>query len=150
MPGPQEDHPSARVRLEVAFLADAEASQPSPASDDERPGVTVLVLAAEADVRRYVAECLRARSDLRVLEAPMAAAATELVRQARPDLLIVDGSDGLERFPDLRAVVIVDEIPYGSTTDATRPVRLLGRPFSGDQLLAQVDLALANGEQRPR
>src|SRR6185295_10957429 len=59
--------PSTRVQLEVAFL-DADETGPAPAGPvvlDERRRLTVLVVAAEADVRRYVRECLRERVDLR-------------------------------------------------------------------------------------
>jgi hypothetical protein len=54
---------SSRVRLEVAFLdADDGVSAPlTPAAPDARAWRTVLVVAAEPDVRRYVGECLRER-----------------------------------------------------------------------------------------
>ena len=57
--------------MEVAFL-DADQAAPAPAPPaalDERTCLTVLVVAAEADLRRYVRECLRERTDLRLLEA---------------------------------------------------------------------------------
>jgi len=68
---------SSRVRLEIAFLdADEGASAPvTPATHDERAWRTVLVVAAESDVRRYVGECLRERTDLRLVEAATVAAA---------------------------------------------------------------------------
>ena len=58
----RQTDPSPRVRLEVAFL-DADQAAPAPAPSpaaDERACLTVLVVAAEVDVRRYVRECLRA------------------------------------------------------------------------------------------
>ena len=66
--------------MEVAFL-DADQAAPAPASPaalDERTCLTVLVVAAEADLRRYVRECLRERTDLRLLEAATVAEAVTL------------------------------------------------------------------------
>ena len=63
------ESPSPRVRLEVAFLDDHQTA-PAPAPPlDEQARLTVLIIAAEADVRRHLRECLRARSDLRILDA---------------------------------------------------------------------------------
>src|SRR3954470_2960782 len=88
LPGP----PSPRVRLEIAFL-DADQAAPAPAAPaalDERNRLTVLVVAAEPDVRRYVRECLRERTDLRVLDAETVTAAVMLAAHHSPELLIVD------------------------------------------------------------
>ena len=70
-------NPSAGVRLEVAILADQTTSADEPAGvSDEPVRLTVLVLAAEADVRRYVRECLRDCVDVRVLDAASIAVAS--------------------------------------------------------------------------
>jgi len=132
-----EPRPSARVRLEIAVLDDSDLQPRPETTDDGRPRLTVLVVAADADVRRYVAECLRGRTYLRVCEASNTRAATELGDSAPPDLVIVDERDGLEGLSHLRAIVLVDEIPYGAT--ATPLVRLLSRPFSAEQLAFEVD-----------
>ena len=60
---------SPRVQLEVAFLdGDEAAPAPTPATAlNERLHLTVLVVAAESDLRRYVRECLRERTDLLTL-----------------------------------------------------------------------------------
>jgi hypothetical protein len=133
--------PSPRVRLEVAFL---DADQPAPADAtpavlDERTRLTVLVVAAEADLRRYVRECLRERSDLRVLEAATVAAAVTLAANCSPALLIVDEpeSDVLVSLSQLRAVVIVDDVPRDAPGSGTRR-RLLARPFTAEGLAAEV------------
>ena len=71
------------MRLEVAFL-DADQAAPAPAASSGSTSAaarTVLVVAAEADLRRYVRECLRERTDLRVLEAATVAAAVALAAQ---------------------------------------------------------------------
>ena len=132
-----EPQPSARVRLEIAFLDDSDTQPRNETADDGRPRLAVLVVAADADVRRYVGECLRPRTDLRVSEAPNIRAATERANVTPPDLVIVDERDGLEGLSHLRAIVLVDEIPYGAAT-ASR-IRLLTRPFSAEQLASEVE-----------
>ena len=133
--------PSPRVRLEVAFLdADQAAPAPTPsAALDERKCLTVLVVAAEADVRRYVRECLRERTDLRVLEAATVTAAVTLAAHCSPELLVVDKpeSNVVVALPHLLAIVIVDDVPHGAPGVGTRR-RLLARPFTAEGLLAEV------------
>ena len=133
--------PSMRVRLEVAFL-DADQPTPAPAAPaalDERKCLTVLVVAAEADVRRYVRECLRERADLRVLDAATVTAAVTLAAQYSPELLVVDEpeSNVVVALPQLLAIVIVDDVPRGVPGVGTRR-RLLARPFTAEGLLAEV------------
>lgn len=133
--------PSPRVRLEVALLdADQTAAAPAPpAALDERPRITVLVVAAEADLRRYVRECLRERTDLRVLEAATVTAAVTLAAHHSPELLVVDepASDVLVTLSQLRAIVIVDDVPHGEPASRAR-VRPLARPFTAEGLVAEV------------
>jgi len=72
------ESPSPRVRLEVAFLDD-HPTAPAPAPPlDEQGRLTVLIVAADEDVRRYARECLRARTDLRILDAATIAEALAL------------------------------------------------------------------------
>jgi hypothetical protein len=137
--------PSSRVRLEVAFL---DADQPAPADatpavHDERTRLTVLVVAAEADLRRYVRECLRERTDLRLLEAATATAAVALAAYHPPDLLVVDAPerDVVVTLSQLRAVIIVDDVPHGEPASGSL-VRLLARPFSAEGLVAEVGYLL--------
>ena len=133
--------PSPRVRLEVEFLdADQDAPAPDPlAALDERTCLTVLVVAAEADLRRYVRECLRERTDLRLLDAATVTAAVALAAYCSPKLLVVDEPerDVLTTLSELRAIVIVDDVPHGAPDVGTRH-RLLARPFSADGLIAEV------------
>src|SRR4030095_16340484 len=87
---------SARVQLEVDILANGLTtphSMAEPLADlSARPsGRTVLVVGAEPDVRRYIRECLRERSDVRVLEAASAADGETIATRDTPDLMIVDG-----------------------------------------------------------
>ena len=137
--------PSPRVRLEVAFL-DADEAAPAPAPPaalDGRTRLTVLVVAAEADLRRYVRECLRERTDLRLLDAATVSAAVALALYYPAALLIVDEpeSDVVVRLSQLRASVIVDDVPRGAPVAGTR-VRLLARPFTAEGLAAEVDQVL--------
>lgn len=141
MRGEPNQPPSARVRLEVAFLDDAAVAEPIPDERDEPSRLTALVVAADPDVRRYVGECLRVRTDLRVHEAATIRAATEIVSRIPTHFLIVDRSEGLEGLAHLRMIVMVDEIPYGVAT-ATPRTRLLSRPFSAEQLASEVDQLL--------
>ena len=55
-----------RVRLEVAILAADEAPSAS-APPPHTEAVTILVIATDPDVRRYVHECLRGLANVRVL-----------------------------------------------------------------------------------
>jgi len=141
----RQTDPSPRVRLEVAFL-DADQAAPAPAqssSADERACLTVLVVAAEADLRRYVRECLRERSDLRLLEGATVSAAVTLAADHSPDLLVVDEPerDVLATLSHLRAVLIVDDVPRGAQALGSH-VRLLSRPFTAERLVAEVSQLL--------
>ena len=149
----RETEPSPRVRLEVAFLdADqaAPAAAPSPTADG-RACLTVLVVAAEVDLRRYVRECLRERSDLRVLEAATVSTAVSLAADCSPDILVVDEPerDVLTTLSRLRAIVIVDDVPRGEPALGTH-VRLLARPFTAERLVAEVGQLLDGGGQPSR
>jgi hypothetical protein len=132
--------PSARVRLELAFLDDGRVvpASPPPALG-ERSGPTLLVVAAEGDLRRYVRECLRERADLQVVDAATVDAAVALAAQLRPELIVVDEPerDVLAALPHLGAILLVDEVPRGASGAGPR-VRLLARPFSADALMSEV------------
>jgi hypothetical protein len=127
--------------LEVAFLdAEYAESAPAPAAAiDERTRQTVLVVAAEADFRGYVRECLRERSDLRLVEASTVASAVGLAASCSPRLLVVDEPqrDVVAVLTTLPAIVIVDDVPHGAPATGTR-LRLLARPFTAEGLLAEV------------
>ena len=136
-------NPSAGVRLEVAILAADQAAPTDSASDrtDEHRSLTVLVVAAEPDVRHHVRECLRDCADVRVLEAPTIAMALTLEAQASPQLLVVDAnhSEVLVALPHARALVLVDDDPRREQKVDAR-VRFLARPFTADQLVGEVNL----------
>ena len=131
--------------MEVALLdADQAAPEPAPLPAlDERTCLTVLVVAAEADLRRYVRECLRERTELRVLEASTVTAAIALAAYDLPALLVVDAPVRavVDTLSQLRAIVIVDEVPHGAPGLGPR-VGLLARPFTAEGLVAEVSRLL--------
>ena len=145
--------PSPRVRLEVELLdaehtADAPANQRTPTPDDGavpdgHTRLTVLVVAAEADVRSYVRECLRERHDFRLVEAATFDAALRLTASCVPAFVIVDQPERrfLATQSHARAIVIVDEVPREPPARDAR-VRLLARPFTAERMLAEVDQLL--------
>jgi len=137
----EEPRPSARVRLEVAFLDDSDTRPREDTTDDERTRLTALIVAAEADVRRYVGECLRGRAGVRICEASNTEAATALMRSTRPDFAIVEQSSGPGDLSHLPTIVLVDDVPYGAATVTPR-IRLLNRPFSAEELMREVDQLL--------
>src|SRR5262249_26083179 len=109
--------PSPRVRLEVAFLAaDQAASAPAASAALDERCLTVLVVAAEADLRRYVRECLRARTDLWFVEAATITTAVVIAADCSPELLVVDEPERevLVHLSELRAIIIVDDVPHGA------------------------------------
>lgn len=133
------------MRLEVELLAsDAPAAVPAPAVGDRPQRHTVLIVVGDADVRRYVRECLHDRAELRLLEAPAAAMAEQLVTLHRPDLLIVDARDAavLSAIAEVRAVLIADDVPQDAQPNS-RIVRLI-RPFGGQELEALIEFLLAD------
>ena len=137
--------PSPGVRLEVAILSDQATTAPMASVTTSEPtGVTILVVAPEADVRRYVRECLRDRHDVRILEAETVTAALTIAAQESPALLVVDAAESEVRATLLRfrAILIVDEVPRQARSFGPR-IRFLTRPFTGVGLAAEVGRLLA-------
>jgi CheY-like chemotaxis protein len=153
---------SDRVRLEVSILASA-SEDGVPETADEAPGTrpdlrTVLVVAAESDMRIYVRRCLRRQGGLHVVEAADGVSALRAGRRAPPDIIIldVDGhplaanalvdtlrSEGV--FAGVPLVIISDE----ETEDAklrlaSGPAQsaILVKPFNARQLCAEVERML--------
>ena len=141
-----EMRPSARVHLEAALL---DADDPTPAlaaGPDAGSCPAVLVVAAEPDIRRYVRECLRERSVLRVVEAATVAAAVAVAARHSPVCLVVDGPERavLRALASHRAVLLVDDEPDAGGDDGPDDgpaprVRWLARPFTARALMGAVD-----------
>ena len=135
---------SPRVRLEVDLLvSDHAAPLPTPAIGDRREQHTVLIVAGDADVRRHVLECLRDRSDFRVVEAATIAMARRLAALESPELLIVDAPDAgiLDAIENVRAVLMVNDVAPARVRDAR--IATLARPFGAQDLQALVDRLLS-------
>ena len=132
---PTTPPPSAVVRLEAKLLEEDAAPLSPP--NDEHTSRAVLVVSAEADLCRYVRECLHERGDLRVREAASTDAAVRLADEGSAPLLIVDVAARavLAALPHLSAILIVDNLVGVLPTPR---VRLLERPFSAESLLAEV------------
>ena len=137
---PTTPPPSAVVRLEAKLL-EVEDSASESAPNDGQSSRTVLVVSAEVDLCRYVRECLRERTDVRVRDAASIDAAVRLAEDGNASLLIVDGAQRaiLGALPHSSVILIVDDL--GGVLPTTR-VRLLERPFTADRLLAEVMLSL--------
>jgi hypothetical protein len=139
-----DPHPSPRVRLEVAALDGDDGGQPSlaPAEDVGR-SLTVLIVAGDADLRHYVTECLRARRDLRSIEAATVGIAHLSAAQQALDLIVADerARDVIAILPECRAIVLVDDVPRDDTPDGGR-VRFLARPFTARELMSVVSQSL--------
>ena len=128
------------MQLEVALLADqAGPGEGSTTARDEHTRLTVLVVAAEPDFRHYVRECLRERADLRLLDAATITVAADVATSNAPGLLVVDDPERevLVEMPRVRAIIVVDEVAHGQASAGTH-VRLLPRPFTAKELLAEV------------
>jgi DNA-binding NtrC family response regulator len=146
---PPSDSP--RVRLEVAILA-AEPPAPAPVVSAAGAGAdsmrTVLVAAADADLRGYVRECLRERTDLRAMEAATPADAANFIEHDTLHLLIVDSRLAAltELLPAVPALLISDGTD-GTGAARSWPTRIAS-PFSERSLLEAVARLL--GEDPPR
>jgi hypothetical protein len=102
------------------------------------------VVAAEADLRRYVRECLRDRVEATVLEAASVPQALTVAAHESLALLVVDipERDVLVALSHVRAILIVDDLPRHARPFGPR-IRFLARPFSADGLVAEVSGLLA-------
>ena len=136
--------PSARVRLEAEVLttqltADHELPVSRAADADVSVLRTVLVVASDADLRRYVRECLRDVQRVRVIEAASVTEALDLAVHDSPHVLIADWSAArvVSALSGVRAVLIADDL--AEIFDARQaPVSLLPEPFSAERLAGEV------------
>ncbi len=120
--------------------------------------LTVLVAHADADLRAYVAQCLRTRQPppTRILEA---ATGTEALAHAPDaDLIITDylmqGLDGQVFYTTLAAdavlrktpvLVLADLDPDSFPAPASPTVAMVTMPFYARKLLAKVEALLRDG-----
>jgi DNA-binding response OmpR family regulator len=125
-------------------------------------GARIVVADDEADIRRLIAFTLRRRG-YDVLEATAGDTALELVRQERPDLVLLDvmmpGLSGLEVAQALRDDAATSAIPIiilsakGQAAEVeaglhTGAQAYLVKPFAPQELAARVAGILGTGEER--
>lgn len=150
---------SDRVQLEVSILASASDDTGPGAADDSTAaradGRTVLVVAAESDMRTYVRRCLNRHDDIRVVEAANRNDALRSAQAAVPNVIIVDadGLDsvgialarGLRAESSLAAVpllVITDEEPGDNGAEllgSGAPGAIIVKPFNAQRLCSEVE-----------
>lgn len=159
------------VRLELAILA-ADLAAAAPTGEDAPSGTmstkagahpadlspatsprSVLVLTADILVSHYIAQCLNARTDVRVVIAEPATAQLSQL-DAQPALLVVDVAhiDALGLLADVPAILVADEqpeIPAHVTQQRSAPVVLQLRPFNARTMLEQVDVLLGGDPAAP-
>jgi len=117
---------------------------------------TILIVDDEANLRKTLAEILRARG-YSILEADDGSTAIELLRTATPDLIFSDwkmpkmgGEEFLEHLrsrSNLAAVPVIVITAYGSSHSAIEAVRLgaydfVTKPFDLDEIVGTVERAL--------
>jgi DNA-binding NtrC family response regulator len=139
---------SPQVQLEIAILA-AEMAAPAHAPAAQPHARSVLIIAADADLRRYIADCLSENRELHVAAAGSVADAVVCAQQQPPQLILVDAPNvhTREQFHGTCTIVVVDELPAAaqrvSDASTTAPVAYITRPFNARSLLELVDRLLA-------
>jgi CheY-like chemotaxis protein len=153
---------SDRVQLEVSILSSASDDGATDA-ENGAPGTgpgsrTVLVIAAESDMRIYVRRCLRRHGGIHVVEVNDRISALQARELTPPDIIILD-VDGhqlaaTELVESLRSEGAFAGVPFvitsdEETEDATRrlagdvtPSAILVKPFNARQLCAEVERML--------
>lgn len=117
---------------------------------------TILIVDDEANLRKTLAEILRARG-YAILEADDGTTAVELLREAQPDLIFSDwkmpkmgGEEFLQHLhshPKLANVPVIVITAYGSSHSAIEAVRLgaydfVTKPFDLDEIVVTAERAL--------
>jgi len=136
--------PSARVSLAVAILA-GEAAGASGAERPVGPGDRcILVVSFNADLRRYLRECLRDRADTAVLEAPTGADALVTLRSGAVHLVIADEAEAgaLLAVPIPIPTIIVATGGAGQPAPTSGAAAFITLPFSATTILAAIDRVL--------
>ncbi|HEX7623817.1 MAG TPA: response regulator [Anaeromyxobacteraceae bacterium] len=159
------DLPDADATMEIVSLADVMqsfgpptlAGQPDPTSEAFASGKVALVAEDDPEVRQLIATAL-AQMGCVVLEAPDGKAALDIVRDARPDLVMLDAMmPGMHGFdvcraikgdPELRATrVVFCSAVYRGTVGADAQLAFgadafIARPFRLEELARIVKLVL--------
>jgi hypothetical protein len=133
---------SPRMSLEVAILSGeaADSGVGPPVAPGDR---CILVVSPNADLRRYVGQCLRQRRGTAVLEAPAAAAALAMLPSVAIHLIVADEGEAgpLLGLAAPGTLVIGDGAAHASAA-LPGAVGCITPPFSAASLLAAVDRVL--------
>ena len=151
------DVPDVDVTMEIVALADVMQSFGPRASEVFASGKVALVAEDDPEVRQLIATAL-AKMGFVVLEAPDGKAALDMVRDARPDLVVLDGMmPEMHGFDVCRAIkgdpalsatrVVFCSAVYRGTVGADAQVAFgadayIERPFRLDELARVVKRAL--------
>lgn len=131
---------SEQVSLEVALLS-------STSSGEARTPV-VLVVASDADVRAYVTDSLRQRTNLDVVATGSVASALDAAARGTPLVLVVADAERavLRHLPAVPAVLLSDEVSAPDVKDPRRlaPLVLL-RGSLRIQRLIEATVSLLSG-----
>ncbi|HYW29094.1 MAG TPA: SpoIIE family protein phosphatase, partial [Gaiellales bacterium] len=159
-PAPARETAEARV-AEARGWVDAAAAAGSTPRTDGAPRRSVLVVDDNSDMRAYLVRLLEERYDVRA--APNGAAALELLRSQRPDLVLsdvmmpeVDGYELLRRIrsdPSLADLPVVLLSARAGPESAVEGLELgaddyLVKPFTAEDMLGRVAARLAGGAER--
>ena len=148
VPPPMSRTPSTHARLEAEILRSElapprDAPQPTGDLSDPIDQRIVLIVVADASLRRYVRECLRdsARFFVRDVETPRAA--IEFVARVEPCVIIVDrvAEQVMRVLVDVRVIVIDDGLRGAEYEYGDRSAVLMS-PFTAETLVAEIDRLL--------
>jgi hypothetical protein len=148
LPGPPA---SDRLQLEVALLAAAAPAPPDDVRPDSEPGRTVLVAVGDAGLRDYIAQCLRQRPDLRVVEVRPGEDPFVGAHRLAADLVIADGlaipNDATQASRTPLLLTRDEQSDAMHVSDGTAVAFLL-QPFNARRLLDVVARLLGQGSSR--
>lgn len=131
---------AAAVRMQVARLAALHAASVA-AAPPTAPEVikTVMVVAACAQVRKVVRDCLAESGWVRVTEAASVEEATSLLAEGAPDLMLVDHPErAVLSMPGAEHVLLISSEVPRSHEMPRQLVGLLARPLKGERVSSKV------------
>ena len=149
VPPPISRTPSRHARLEAEILR----SELAPARDSPRAAGEgsdpngqriVLVVVADAALRRYVHECLRYTARFFVHDVTTPREAIEFAARLEPGVMVVDrvAEEVVRVLVDVRVIVIDDGLREVNNELSDRRAVLMS-PFTAETLVAEIDRLLA-------
>ena len=132
--------------MEVALLAAELTAQADQTKQAEDGGSPIVLAVSDTDIRDYIVQCLRARPELRVLEALTGDDAYDVARRMQARLLITDlpvPANHTTRARGIPVILTADEFPEQLPTGDGIRIAFLLQPFNARRLLETVDHLLA-------